>query len=197
MPVILDIIFAFVIGSILFLIIFTLMGNINQAHFDKTLTTTVQTNLVTIAQMIESDFLKIGYHAKDDAIQYADSSTIRFKTDLKNDGIIVNVKYSLGGPIIETRNPRDFRLIREASGYSAINASVGLTSLKFTYFNSNGNIMPSPITSKNLLDSIKAIRVKIKLESLEPVYSYITGDSTYQSVFWEKTFYPRNIPREN
>lgn len=195
MSVILDIVLTIVIGSILFVVIFTLMGNMNQAHFEKTLTINVQTNVVTIAQIIEYDFLKIGYHTKDDAIQYADSTTIRFKADLKNDGNVVNLQYSIGSEVYATRNPRDFMFVRQAGGYPTINANVGLVSLKFTYFNTLGNIIPSPITTKANLDSIKAIRVKIELESVEPVYSYLTGDSTYQSVFWEKTIYPRNIPR--
>lgn len=193
MSVLIDIIGAFVIGSIMFVMIFGNMGNVNQAHYEKALSTNVQTNVVTVARIMEYDILKIGYHNKNDAIQYADSTGIRFKADLKNDGNIVSVQYILGNLITSTRNPKDRKFIRQAGSAPAIEANLGLTSMQFTYYDTLGNRLKTPITTPVRLDSIKSINVKLWLESPEPVYSMTKGDSSYQTVFWEKTMYPRNL----
>ncbi len=193
MSVLIDIIGAFIIGSIMFVMIFSNMGIVNQAHHEKALSTNVQTNVVTLARILEYDILKIGYHIKNDAIQYADSTGIRFRADLQNDGNIVSVQYILGNLITSTRNPKDRKFIRQAGSPPAIEANLGLTSMKFTYYDTLGNRLQTPITTPIRLDSIKSINLKLWLESPEPVYSITTGDSSYQTVFWEKTMYPRNL----
>ncbi|MDI6766358.1 MAG: hypothetical protein QME52_06000 [Bacteroidota bacterium] len=193
MSVLIDIIGAFIIGSIMFVMIFSNMGNVNQAHYEKALSTNVQTNVVTLARILEYDILKIGYHIKNDAIQYADSVRMEFKADLKNDGNVVSVQYNLGNLITSTRNPKDRKFIRQVSGEPSIEANLGLTSMQFTYYDTLGRQLQTPITTPVRLDSIKSINVKLWLESPEPVYSMTTGDSSYQTVFWEKTMYPRNL----
>ncbi|MBA4312568.1 MAG: hypothetical protein C0417_08050 [Chlorobiaceae bacterium] len=193
MSIMLDIFGSLLIAGIMFLTIFSLMGNMNQANIEKTLNVNVQGDIITLAQILESDLLKIGYHTKNDAIQYADSSGIRFKSDLVNDSTIVTVQYTLGGNVTTTKNPKDKFIIRSVDGQTTINASVGLTYIHYSYFDSLGRELTSPLTTTNRLDSIKAIRVKIRLESAEPVASPYSITPTYQSVFWEKTIYPRNL----
>ncbi len=193
MTVLIDIIAAAVIAGVMLVSIFGIMNNINQAHFEKTLSTSIQGNVIALARTMEYDFLKIGYHTTDDAIQMADSNSIIFKSDLQNINNVVSVSYCLGGPVLSTRNPYDYSLIRQVPGEEAMDASVGVTELQFMYFDSLGRQMACPITTKARLDSIKAIRIKIRLESPEPVYSPSTSAPVYQGVFWEKTVYPRNL----
>jgi hypothetical protein len=192
MSIILDIIAAAVIGGIMLISIFSMMGNINQANFEKTLSTNVQGNILTLARIMESDFLKIGYHIKNDAIQSADSTGIAFKSDLQNNGSVATVQYLLGSSVTTTKNPNDRIIIRQVGG-QAINANVGLTYLQIAYFDTLGRQIQCPISTKARLDSIKAIRLKIRLESSEPVYSFVSNVATYQSVYWEKTIYPKNL----
>lgn len=193
MSIILDIIAAAIIGGIMLISIFSMMGNINQANFEKTLSTNVQGNIITLARIMESDILKIGYHIKTDAIQSADSTNIAFKSDLTNSGTIVSVQYSLGDTVSSTRNANDRMLIRQATGQQTINANVGMTYLQFAYFDTLGRELQCPLNTKIRLDSIKAIRIKIRLESSEPVYSSLSNTAAYQNVYWEKTIYPRNL----
>lgn len=193
MSIMVDIFGALLIAGIMFLTIFSLMGNMNQANFEKTMNVNIQGNIITLARILESDLLKIGYHTKDDAIQYADSSGIRFKTDILNDSNVVTVQYALSGNVTTTKNPNDIFINRSVDGQPTITASVGLTYIHYAYFDSLGRELTAPLTTIIRLDSIKAIRVKIRLESAEPVSSPYSMTPTYQSVFWEKTMYPRNL----
>ena len=188
-----DIFGALLIAGIMFLTIFSLMGNMNQANFEKTMSVNVQGNITTLARVLESDLLKIGYHSKADAVQYADSSGIRFKSDILNDSSVVTVQYALGGDVTTTKNPTDKFISRIVDGQPTITANVGLTYIHFAYFDSLGRELTTPLTTMARLDSIKAIRVKIRLESAEPVSLPYSMTPTYQSVFWEKTIYPRNL----
>lgn len=177
----------------MFVMIFSNMGNVNQAHYEKTLTTNQHTNIVTFARMLEYDIVKIGYHSKKDAIQYADTSRIQFKADLENNSNVLSVQYSLGNMIASTKNPRDRMVIKQVSTKPTISANLGLTSLQFSYYDTLGQRLETPITTSARLDSIKSITIKIWLESPEPVYSMITGNTSYQTVYWEKTIFPRNL----
>jgi len=193
MSVMLDIIGAGIIAGIMLLTIFSLVGSMNQANFEKTMSTNIQGNIITFARIMESDFVKMGYHTKDDAIQYADSQSIQFKSDLLNNGTVASVRYYLGNYNMTTMNPNDFNIIREAAGQPPLNAGIGLTSFKLTYFDTLGRVVASPVATKARLDSIKSIQIKIRLESAEPVIAPGSQTSTYQSVYWSKTIHPKNL----
>ena len=193
MSVMIDIIGAGIIAGIMLLTIFSLIGTMNEAHFEKTLSTRVQGNILVFARILESDFVKIGYHTKGDAIQYADSQSIQFKSDLLNDSTIVSVRYSIGGANTTTVNPNDRYIIREAGGQQTLTANLGVTTFQLTYFDTLGQELNVPITTKIRLDSIKSIRIKIRLESAEPVINPGSQNHAYQSVFWSKTIHPRNL----
>jgi len=189
----LDIIGAGIIAGIMLLTIFSLVGTMNQAHFEKTMSTNIQGDVINFARIIESDFLKIGYHTKADAIQHADSQSIQFKSDLLNNNNVVAVCYSLSGANTETMNPNDMFIRREVIGQAPLNAGIGMTTFRLTYFDTLGRIITPPITTKIRLDSIQSIQIKIRLESAEPVIAPGSDAAAYQSVYWSKTIYPRNL----
>jgi hypothetical protein len=193
MTVMMDILGAGIIAGIMLLTIFSLVGTMNQAHFEKTMSTNIQADVINFARIIESDFLKIGYHTKSDAIQYADSQSIQFKSDLLNNNNVVSVRYSLGGPNNTTLNPNDLYILREVSNQNPINAGIGLTTFQLTYFDTLGRILSLPIATKIRLDSIQSIQIKIRLESAEPVINPGSESASYQSVYWSKTIHPRNL----
>ncbi|MBI1804526.1 MAG: hypothetical protein HY033_12450 [Ignavibacteriae bacterium] len=182
MAVLIDIFGAAIIAGILLLTIFGLNANLNQANYNKTFSLITQTNTVTLARIIESDLVKIGYHVSTSAILTAKSDSIKFLADLADDGVIHTIVYAIGPTSLlgTTKNPRDRMLYRVDNG-SLIAANVGLTDLSFTYFDNNGDSTSTP-------DLVNSINVKFHVESSEPV------DTAYAAVFWEKRIYPRNLP---
>ncbi len=88
--VILDIMGSMIIGGILLLTLFRMNDNATKNTYNFSGELIVQQNLVTTVEVLEYDFRKIGYcedpfefpHPEKDAILYADTSEIRFLTDL-------------------------------------------------------------------------------------------------------------------
>ena len=192
MAALIDIIGAGLIAGLVLLSIFGLGANLNQASYEKSFTYALQTNAVTVARIMESDIVKIGYHIpKGTAITSATASSIAFKADLANVGVTNVVRYTLSSTtaseVNTTINPRDVMLYREVDG-STIAANLGVTNLQFAYYDSAG-------TATTTLAQIRSIYVKISLESPERIINTAeaASDTAYPGVFWEKTIYPRNL----
>ncbi len=199
MTTMLDIIGATVIAGMVMIIIFGVTANLNQTLYTSTFSLNVQTSTVSLARTIEYDFYKIGYNVNktiDTCITYADTNQIHFKTDLLNTGSAVNrIIYRSGTLINWTRNPRDRVFIRRQDN-SQINAEVGVTNFNLTYYDINGSKISTPITHKDSLAKIKQIKVKLYIESPEPVLRTDNPTDTltsYIGVSWEKLIYPRNL----
>src|SRR2546425_7907376 len=121
MSVLIDIIGAAIIAGIIILAIFGLNVNLSQANYNKLFTLTTQTNTVVLAQMMEYDMVKIGYHVPNpgtSAVLGAKPDSIVFKGDLNNSGTVNTVKYYTGSTstLAFTRNPRDKMIYRVQDG---------------------------------------------------------------------------------
>lgn len=192
MPSLIDVLGSLIIIGIILLTVLGVATDLGQASYDKTFTLNLQTNAVTAARILESDFVKIGYRAPTKpAISYATTEAITFKSDLQDAGTVNTVQYFVG-PLTDpavalTKNPRDRVLYRVMDGQT-IAVNIGITEFGLAYFDSVG----APTTDAS---RIKSIRLKVRLESPERVIQrYETdADSTYPGVFWEKTIFPRNI----
>ena len=192
MAALIDIIGAGIIAGLVLLSIFGLGANLNQASYEKSFTYALQTNVVTLARIMESDIVKIGYHIpKGTAITSASANSITFKADLADAGVTNIVRYTLSNTssaeVNATLNPKDVVLYREVDG-STIAANLGVTNLQFAYYDSAG-------TPTATLSDIKSIYVKISLESPERIINTAEAatDTSYPGVFWEKTIFPRNL----
>ena len=184
MSIIIDIVGSIILAGLLILTVNTGVADLNKTTYEQTYTLNTQTNMVTLARIIEHDFVKIGFRADDPVVLVADSQQLSFQSDLYNDGSLETVTYSVGAPTdppaSATENPRDFILYRELSGESPLGLSAGLVEFNLTYLDSTGAVTTSP-------NEVDAIQVRMRLETEEPV------DGDYLGVFWEKTFYPKNL----
>lgn len=193
MGVIIEIITSAVVFGILLLAIMFIVINLNEVTFEKTYALNMETNIVTLARLIEHDFVKIGYRSAKPSIIKAEPNAITFTSDLENNGIIRVVKYYLGSAldtvVSETKNPHDKILYREVTGYSTMNINMGLVEFNLTYMDSAGKVTMNPAL-------VKSIRVKVRLENPDPIYQVnkpAPDNVQYPGVFWEKTIYPRNL----
>jgi len=117
----LDILGSSIIGGMLLMILWRLNDAATQNTYNYGGEVIVQQNLVEVVSLLEHDFRKIGY-CKDwtkipdpsQAIISADSTSIKFLTDLDNDGQVDSLRYYLGptSELTVTPNPRDRMLYR-------------------------------------------------------------------------------------
>lgn len=179
-----DLIGSLALIGILILTVATVNVNLNQAVYESTFELNAQLNLIELARTCEYDFLKIGYHAPKPAIISADSTSITFKADLQNFGLVDSVRYFVGLPtdpgVAGTPNPRDRVLYRLTNNEPQRGTSLGVVRFHLTYYDWAGMVTLTP-------SMIKSIKVQLMVESPYPV------DSTYAGAYWEKLIYPRNL----
>jgi hypothetical protein len=184
--VILDILGSMIIASILMLSLFRVNNASTEDLYRGTGNLTAQTNLATVVQILENDFRKIGYCADwkqipvpTEAILYADSCSIRYLTDVDQNGMIDTMYYHMdySTDIPQTPNPRDRFLYRIVNSETPVSVNLGLTQFKMEYFNALGTKLNFPIA-----DPREIYSMQIDL-TVEDVAAY---DEKYQTVFWRQ-----------
>jgi hypothetical protein len=183
MGVLLDLVGSFIVGGLLLLTILNVNVGVNQQSIQNEMSINVQENMVELVSEIEYDFRKIGYGLSNPALAIvrADTSSLKFLSDLNNDGILDSVMYSLSATnqMLETCNPRDRRLTRKVNTQS-VNSSLGVVSFKMRFFDVQGVVTTSP-------SLIKSIEYSLVVENAFPV------DTTYARSTWKGVIRPRNL----
>ena len=184
--VILDLLGSAIVGSILMLTLFRVNGSAIENTYVGNGQLTAQENTTTIVQILESDLRKIGYCADwekipipSSAILFADSSSIKYLTDVDNDGNVDSVFYYLGptSELLSTPNPRDRLLYRIVNDETPNEANLGVTTFRIHYFDDSGNELSFPIANTG---EIYTMRIDL---CVEDVSAY---DQKYSSVFWRQ-----------
>lgn len=201
----LDIAGSMIIGGILMMVIWRLSDASTEKTYNNSGELTVQQNLLTLAEMIEFDFRKIGYcnswnvvmdprtnkpFISSQAIIYADENSMMFYTDLDPyDGNLDSVRYYLG-PISEcasTPNPRDRILYRVENDDAPVASNLGVTDFRMVYYDVNDDSIPYPVLTRGL---IKSIEINLTVEN---VAAY---DEKYSNAFWKQIrLASRNVSR--
>lgn len=141
----------------------------------------------TSAEIIESDFYKMGNRITGNKLTIADTSRITFATDIDNNTVADTVSYYLGTASSISR-------IYEKPLYRKLNAEnpqmVALvTEIKFTYLDSlSVELPPISLQLQAVRNRVKAIRIRLITRSPEN-----TGDTLYQSTEWTKLIRPKNL----
>jgi hypothetical protein len=184
--VILDVIGSMIIGGLLMLILFRLNDAATENTFNYGGELTSQQNLSTIVEILENDFRKIGY-CKDwvkipdptKAILFADSTKIKFITDIDNDSNVDTMTYYLGptSELSGTPNPRDRLLYRIVNSEPAVGVNLGVTQFRLMYYDSFGDEMTFPILNTG---AIAKMAINIRVEN---VAGY---NNQYSTVFWRQ-----------
>ena len=182
----LDILGSIIIGGLILLILFRLNTSATSNLYNNTSEANVQSAMISVGSVLENDFRKIGY-CKDwtkipdpsKAILYADTSSIKFLTDINNNGIVDTLYYYVGptSELLNTPNPRDRLLYRVINNAPPKSSNVGVTKFKITYFDSFGNILTTPV---NPPGQIQKMQIDLQVENPEPI------DSTYVVAFWRQ-----------
>jgi hypothetical protein len=196
---ILDVVGSMIIGGLMLISIHQLNQSAQEktSHFQGDLIS--QQNLVSIVELIEYDFTRIGYcenvdsiPAPQDMVIAADSTSITFWTDLaesennfRGDGIRDILTYELGPDVNETPNPNDKILYRYRSGTSKDASNLGISEFRINYFDNMKNKLTHPIDTK----LISYLQIDLRVEDC---YGYDTEnpdkthEEKYPTVFWRQ-----------
>jgi len=186
MAVWLDIIASFIFGGLLALNVMRMNADMTARSYRSTLTYIAQSSAVTIAQILEEDFRRMGFGVAGTAITLADSSQIRFLADLGADGSVDTLNYAISDTTeaSATPNPDDRVLYRALNGGTPQGMRLGETGFRLSYFKANGDSLAMPVAAP---DSIRRIRVDLTVESK------VAYDATYARAFMQLRLQPRNL----
>ena len=182
----LDILGSIIIGGVMMNIAYRLSDTITERTYNHSGELTIQRNLATSAQIIEYDFRKIGYCKNwnlipdpTKALLYADTSEIKFYTDIDNDGDVDSIRYYLGptSELTSTANPRDRLLFRVLNGEQPRSANLGITQFKMIYFDALGDTLTPPI---GINGGVTSIEINLTVESTDAY------DQKYSKAFWRQ-----------
>ncbi|HQI41962.1 MAG: hypothetical protein B6D44_13685 [Ignavibacteriales bacterium UTCHB2] len=179
-----DILGSTIIGGILLIIVLRLNDTATEKTTNYGGELSLQQNLVTIAQIMEYDFRKMGY-CKDWlkfpdpklSIISAGKDNIKFFADIDNNGIMDTVSYYIGDFLTSTPNPRDRYFYRKLNNQPPAAINLGVTQFFLRYFDTFGDTLTAPVSDPTLINSYE---LNIQVET---VYAY---DEQYSSAFWKQ-----------
>ena len=206
MHVILDIIIAGVFASIILFFVVSTTATMGDTTLKTTLDVIAQKNSSTVAQMLNYDFYKIGYrddiNAPNPIIEFADSERIRFRGDVDASGTLDTVEYYTGTTLDSIPGSKVIfkRLYRRVYSsdrpWVGEGARLGMTSLKFTYYDDHSRqiVPPTPTddASLRLIRSI-GIRMMVKNPIATDTLAAATLDTSFAATYWEKFITPKNL----
>jgi type II secretory pathway component PulJ len=182
----LDILGSIIMGGIIMTIVFRLSDAATEKTYNNSGELALQQNLATVAQIIERDFRRIGYCQDwnkipdpSKAILYADTTRIKFLTDVEPDGNVDSIDYYIGpaSELTITENPRDRILYRRVNNEVPAQSNLGITDFYMVYHDALGDSIPLPITNYGIIASVE-INVTI-----ENVSAY---DQKYSTAYWRQ-----------
>jgi hypothetical protein len=194
---IVDIIGSVVVAGVLLLIALRLNAQANETSVVYNGSVTLQQNMTTLVTWIEHDFRRIGY-CKDytkvpfptQSIRYADTSDIRFWTDVNSNGNLDSIRWYIGptSEMSSTPNPRDRKIYRQVNNGTPVGWVLGVTQFKLKYFDYEGKVLSTPVAQPS---GIYSMEISIACESpytiKEQYRSMSAADSlTDFQVFWRQ-----------
>jgi hypothetical protein len=220
--VILDILGSTIIGGVLLLTLFQMNDNAAKNTYNFSGELTLQENLVATIEVLEYDFRKIGYcedpamlpNPEQDAILYADTSSITFLTDImippydnpRGDGALDIIQYYLGpsSELPTTPNPNDRILYRIVNG-DTTGVNLGVTYFRIRYYKDSltatgstalAEILPNELPKvwvSGTPTGITAMQIDIKVENTA---TYDEEHNPYRHAFWRQIrLSSRNLKR--
>jgi hypothetical protein len=184
---VIDIVASIIIGGMLLGILLKMNNSSSWNVYTNSGELNCQTNLTAMSMMLENDFRKIDYCADytniqdpANAILNADTSNIKFISDINKNGQMDTINYYLG-PATElnsTLNPRDKILYRIVNKEAKMGSDAGITRFYMVYYDVNGDTIHTPVSTANLA-LINDIELNMNIES-------VSIDSTVLYSYWRQ-----------
>ncbi|MBM4168027.1 MAG: hypothetical protein FJ215_02555 [Ignavibacteria bacterium] len=189
---ILDILGSLIVGGMLLLMGLRLNASANETTAIYHGSYILQENMTALVQILETDFRRIGYCSDwrktadpTRSIRLADSTSIRFYTDLNHDGELDSVTYYTGpvSELLETVNPRDRFIYRRVNMEPPLKMNLGVTQMAFRYFDALNVELPTPVSDPR---RVYYLHISIAVESPEPYKQEYSNDPSQYEVYWKQ-----------
>lgn len=188
---IIDLAGSMLVGGLIMLILFRMNDAAVENVYNNGGELSLQQNLSVTAKVLEDDFRKIGYCESwtkipdpSKSILLADSTRIRFLTDVDKDGSgpdgeVDTLLYALGptSELAVTANPRDRFLYRIINSETPRGINLGVTQFKLIYFDALGDTINYPVTVPS---EIYTIEINLTVENTAGY------NEQYSSAFWRQ-----------
>jgi hypothetical protein len=185
---ILDLAGSILIGGLIMLILFRMNDAAVENVYNNGGELSLQQNLSVTAKVLEDDFRRIGFCTDwtkipdpSKSILLADSSRIKFLTDVDENGVVDTLFYYLGptSELTQTPNPRDRLLYRviNTPTTSPKAANLGVTQFKLLYFDALGDTLDFPVAVPS---QVYTLEINLTVEN---VAGY---NQKYSSAFWRQ-----------
>src|SRR3972149_8026942 len=183
---ILDILGATILGGILLVMLNGLNERAVETNIIYSSDKHLQLETVRLADLIETDFRRIGYCEDPSKLSdttkiiiSADTSQIKFLTDIDRDGIPDSLEYFVSdtSSLSVTKNPRDRILYRKINKQLPLNISSNITRFYLRYFDALNEEISSPVSNPRLISSME---VSFKIEDSEAY------DEQYSEAYWQQ-----------
>jgi len=191
-----DIIISVMISGILLSMLIGFNGNITQEAVAQTIKMMAQSNLTTVTEIVDWDFRKMGYSlpASDSSIISAESTKIKFKGVFNSTGApgtIDTLTYQLDTAASGNANKNTHMLFRKLNAQARQKMNMGITRLRFWYFDASGQPLAAPVSRPSL---IKSMKIGMNIESTVP-YKINTEKYVKNNPggYWERSFKPKNL----
>ena len=193
--VFIDIMGSMLIGGLLLLVALRMNDQATKNTFQSQEQLTVQQNMVSLVQTIESDFRKMGFNSNPNVpfnqgtyIQFCDTSDIKFQADLGDTGTYNVVEWKLGPVLNKFYDGKDTVRIKELDRIvdgKTFTSNLGVTRFFMNCYASvdsqrQGKIIALPVNSGNTIQLVQLI------VNLVPTAAYDTAYSTNLSQ-WKQT----------
>jgi hypothetical protein len=184
-----DTLIALFIAAMIGIIAIQISGNAKGHVITTQQTLATQENMSTMTDILEYDIRKIGHGLIDpfSALSLADDSHLIFSYD-KNpystyDSIQVEY-YTLAAT--STPNPNDKVLYRKVNNKSVNAAAIGLSNLKFNYYNAFSTQLQTPVCTDSL-PKIREIEIIMAMENKEGF------KNKYSKALYSSRIIPKNL----
>ena len=188
---VIDLVGSILIGGVIMLILFRMNSSAVENVYNNGGELSLQQNLSVTAKVLEDDFRKIGFCSDwvkipdpSKSILLADSSRIRFLTDIDKDGSgpdgnVDTLLYALGptSELAATPNPRDRFLYRIINSETPKGINLGVTQFKLIYFDALGDTIDYPVTTPS---EVYTIEINLTVENTSGY------NEQYSSAFWRQ-----------
>lgn len=188
MTEIIDYIGSVVVVGIVILIVANLHFSLSAKATDNLYSTNLEYNIVAVAETFENDLYKAGYRVTGDKIIIADSSEIKFLTDINNDGNVDSLYYRVGNvsELDSTENKNDRILYRTLNNVT--NVLDYVTGLKISYYDSCfTQIDYANLSNANWKSAIRGIKIELFKETEDKI------NGKFIKSEWNKVINPINL----